>query len=130
LVNLVIVYLDTHVAVWLGEGRVRRIGPKARRLLEKAQPLVSPIVLLELEFLYQINRTYVRARDILRKLEHEMGLQVCTLDFPKIVDAALDETWTRDPFDRLIVAQAKANGFAPLVSADDEIAAHYPRTVW
>jgi PIN domain nuclease of toxin-antitoxin system len=59
-----------------------------------------------------------------------MGLQICTLDFPKVVDAALDETWTRDPFDRLIVAQAKANGFAPLVSADDEIAAHYPRTVW
>ena len=130
MVDPVIVYLDTHVAVWLGEGRVRRVGPKARKLLEAAQPLLSPIVLLELEFLHQINRTYLRARDILRKLEYEMGLQICTLDFPKVVDAALDETWTRDPFDRLIVAQAKANGFAPLVSADDEIAAHYPRTVW
>jgi len=33
-------------------------------------------------------------------------------------------------FDRLIVANAKANGFAWLISADEEIARNYPRTVW
>jgi PIN domain nuclease of toxin-antitoxin system len=42
----------------------------------------------------------------------------------------LDEKWTRDPFDRLIVANAKANGFAWLISADEHIRNHYPRAVW
>jgi PIN domain nuclease of toxin-antitoxin system len=47
-----------------------------------------------------------------------------------VANAALEEKWTRDPFDRLIVANAKANGFAWLISADEEIARNYPRTVW
>jgi hypothetical protein len=42
--------------------------------------------------------------------------------FSAIASAALAEKWTRDPFDRLIVANAKANGFAWLISADEEIA--------
>jgi PIN domain nuclease of toxin-antitoxin system len=44
--------------------------------------------------------------------------------------AGLDEKWVHDPFDRMIVAQPKANGLALLVSADEEIRSHYPRTAW
>jgi PIN domain nuclease of toxin-antitoxin system len=40
--------------------------------------------------------------------------------------AAIGE-WTRDPFDRLIVA--KANGFAWLISADESSRQHYPHAV-
>jgi PIN domain nuclease of toxin-antitoxin system len=47
-----------------------------------------------------------------------------------VVQAARDEKWTRDPFDRLIVAHAKINGLAPLLSADEQIARHYARTLW
>ena len=54
----------------------------------------------------------------------------CDIPFATIASAALDEKWTRDPFDRLIVANAKANGFAWLISADEAIRKHYPRTVW
>ncbi|MDQ1473147.1 MAG: hypothetical protein QOJ99_4627, partial [Bryobacterales bacterium] len=42
----------------------------------------------------------------------------------------LFETWTRDPFDLMIVSHAKANGYAPLVTADESIRAHYPKAVW
>jgi PIN domain nuclease of toxin-antitoxin system len=38
--------------------------------------------------------------------------------------------WTRDPFDRLIVAQAKANDGAGLVMADTVIRKHYAGAVW
>jgi hypothetical protein len=37
------------------------------------------------------------------------------------METALDEGWTRDPFDRVIVAQARTNGYAPLVSSNEEI---------
>jgi PIN domain nuclease of toxin-antitoxin system len=88
------------------------------------------MVVLELGLVYEIGRIKQSARDIHRKVQHELGIRVCELPFAKVSEAALDEKWTRDPFDRIIVAQAKANGLAWLISADEQIAKHYPRTVW
>ena len=88
------------------------------------------MVLLELEYLYELKRIRLPARDLFQKVAHETGLRLCDLPFPTIVGSSLDEKWTRDPFDRLIVANAKANGFASLISADEEIWRHYPRTIW
>jgi len=88
------------------------------------------MVLLELEYMSEVGRSALRAQDVLRKLEQELGVAVCDLPFADVARAALDEKWTRDPFDRIIVAQARLNGLAPLISSDEEIAEHYPRTVW
>lgn len=123
-------YLDTHVVVWLAAGQVHRIPPPARAVLESAPLLISPMVELELEYLYEIKRLRLRSGDVVRKLEFEIGLSVCKLPFAEVARLAVDENWTRDPFDRMIVAQARAAGLALLVSADTEIAAHYPRAVW
>ena len=124
-----IAYLDTHTASRLAHGRAR-IGRDAARLIQRAELLVSPMVLVELEYLYEIGRLTLPGKDILRKLEHELGLLLCDLPFADVARAALDEKWTRDAFDRIIVAQARLNGLAPLISSDEEIAEHYPRTVW
>lgn len=125
-----IAYLDTNVVVWLAQGSLNRISPAATGLLERADPLISPIVLVELEYLHEMNRIKLPARDVLLKVEHELGIRVCELPFARVAGVVLDEKWTRDPFDRTIVAQAKANGLAPLVSSDEEIRRHYPRAVW
>jgi PIN domain nuclease of toxin-antitoxin system len=122
-------YLDTHTAMRLASGR-GQIGRDAARLIRKAELLASPMVLVEIEYLFEIGRIRSPAKDVLRKLEHELGLRLCDLPFAEVVKAALDEKWTRDAFDRMIVAQAKVNGLAPLISADEEIAKHYARTVW
>jgi PIN domain nuclease of toxin-antitoxin system len=42
---------------------------------------------------------------------------------------AVHEKWTRDPLDRLIVANAKANGFAWLITEDQRMHAHYSRAL-
>jgi PIN domain nuclease of toxin-antitoxin system len=78
----------------------------------------------------KIKRSKLPARDIQRKVEHELGVRLCDLPFSTVANAALDEKWTRDPFDRIIVANAKAKGFAWLISADESMRRHYPRTVW
>lgn len=124
------VYLDTHVVVWLATGKLEQISERARNLIEAADLRLSPVVLLELEYLHELKRIRLRSRDLFLKVAHETGLQLCELSFPSVADAALDEKWTRDPFDRVIVAHAKANGFAPLLSADEKIRKHYLRTVW
>jgi PIN domain nuclease of toxin-antitoxin system len=126
----VIAYLDTNVVVWLTRGNLRRFSKSVTKVLEQADLLISPMVLIELEYLYEVTRIKLSARDMQLKIEHEIGVRVCDLPFPLIASVVLDEKWTRDPFDRTIVAQAKANGLAPLISADEEIGRHYPRTIW
>jgi len=125
-----IAYLDTHALIHLALGRSRLIGREASRLIQRAELLISPMVLVELEYLYEIGRLKVRSRDIQTKLEHELGIKLCEIPFATVAGAAIDEIWTRDVFDRIIVANARVNGLAPLISADEKIAENYPRTVW
>lgn len=130
LVHALIAYLDTNVVVWLAQGSLARISKKARGVLENSDLLVAPMVIVELEYLHEVNRIKLSSRDVQSKIEHELGVRVCDFPFPIVASMAAGEKWTRDPFDRLIVAQAKANGLAFLVSADEEIREHYPRAVW
>ncbi len=130
LVHPVIAYLDTNVVVWLAQGDLARISQKAQCVLEQADLFISPMVLIELEYLYEVKRIKLPSRDVQLKIEHEIGVRVCDLPFTLIASVVVDEKWTRDPFDRVIVAQAKANGLSFLMSADEEIGKHYPRTVW
>jgi PIN domain nuclease of toxin-antitoxin system len=125
-----IAYLDTHIVLWLAAGKVNRLETRAKRLIETAELLLPAMAFLELEYLNELGKTKFPARDLLEKVQHETNLRLCELPFSLIASAALDEKWTRDPFDRLIVANAKANGFAWLISADEQIRKHYPRTVW
>jgi PIN domain nuclease of toxin-antitoxin system len=72
----------------------------------------------------------VSPQDILVKLNAEAGLTICDHPFPIIAEIALGETWTRDPFDRIIVAQARANGVAPLLTKDEAIQKNYSNARW
>ncbi len=126
----VIAYLDTNIVVWVASGKLRNLSKDAERVLKRADLLVSPMVLLELEYLYDLGRSKLRSRETQWKVEREMGVQVCDLSFGRVAAAAIDEGWTNDPFDRIIVAHAKANALSPLISADEKFAAHYPNTVW
>jgi len=126
----VIAYLDTHIVLWLAAGKAHRLEPTAKKLMERADLLLPVMAFLELEYLYELGKTKLSAKDLLQKVESETNLRLCELPFSTIASTALDEKWTRDPFDRLIFANAKANGFAWLISADEQMGKHYPRTAW
>ena len=123
-------YLDTQVAIWLAEANLAKISPKALSLIQVGEVRISPMAVVELHYLYEIRRIIVSPQDILVKLNAEIGLTVCDYPFPIIAEIALGENWTRDPFDRIIVAHAKANGFAPLVTKDEVIQTKYPNARW
>lgn len=126
----IISYLDTQVATWLAEGKPARLSKKASQQISSSTLLLSPMAVLELQYMFEIGRSLRTARDVQRKLESDLGVIVCQMGLPSIMHTALDESWTRDPFDRIIVANAKANNFSYLISADRLIQQHYPRTVW
>jgi PIN domain nuclease of toxin-antitoxin system len=124
-----VVHLDTHVIIWLYEGRVERLGKAARRAIESSSPVASPAAVLELEFLHEIARLKPSATKVMTSLAAEIGLQICDMTFRMVVDRALHEIWGRDPFDRLIVANAKAAS-APLATKDGRILDNYARAIW
>ena len=123
-------YLDTQVMVWLCQKQLDKLSRKAKAAIEESDLLISPIVLLELQYLYEIKKLIHPPQALLSQLESQIGLRLCDHGFPSVVQAALLESWTRDPFDRLIVAHAKAHGYAPLVTSDGDIRRHYSASVW
>jgi len=125
-----VIYLDTHVVAWLYGLGPGSLTPKVAQLLEEADDIrISPMVRLELQYLYEIGRVGQPPLPVLDALQSNLGLVMCDAGFPAIVRAAESQSWTRDPFDRLIVAQASLFD-APLVSKDVTIQANYAHTIW
>lgn len=125
-----IAYLDTHVLFWLCENQIQRISGPAQDAINQCDLLISPMVAIELAYLHEIGRSKRVSQDIVKQLREQLGLQICDHSFADVADTATFESWTHDPFDRMIVAHAKANGYAPLITADEDIRRNYGRAVW
>jgi len=126
----VIAYLDTHVAVWLHAGLVEKLSREAKRQIEENDLLLSPMVLIELQYLYERKRIGVRPVTLCNDLSTDFGIALCQYPFAAVAMEALKVNWTSDPFDRVIVAQATANHEAALVTADSDIRRHYGKAKW
>ena len=124
-----LIYLDTHVVAWLYAGRSELLSAPARAAIEQNPLLVSPMVSLELDFLKEIGRLRAGGLTILEHLRTRIGLELCDLGFAKVVAAASRVTWTRDPFDRVIVGQAAAGGRS-LLTKDRSIRRRFRPTIW
>jgi len=119
-----LIYLDTHVAAWLYAGRTDLLSKRARTLIDAEELHISPAVVLELQYLHEIDRMTVGANAIVQSLSAQLGLHVCDLQFAAVIESALEQSWTRDPFDRIIVGQATLNASA-LLTKDRTIRRHY-----
>jgi len=100
-----------------------------RELIESEEPFVSPIVELELTYLHEVGRVTEPAAAPLEALRRTIGLRVAEVSLRALARAASDLSWTRDPFDRMIAAQAIVAD-VPLVTADRTILANLPLATW
>ena len=124
------IYLDTHVVVWLHEEGGAALPAASARLIEETLDVrISPMVRMELQHLYEIDRISEPPLPVLDILESLLGLTICNAPFPAIIREAEEQNWTRDPFDRLIVTQAALYN-APLITKDEVIHKHYPQAFW
>jgi PIN domain nuclease of toxin-antitoxin system len=123
-------YLDTQIVIWISAGRMKKLTREALRTIESSDLLISPIVLVEIGYLFEINRLVKSPLAILDQLQKQIGLKVSDHPFPAIANAALFETWTRDLFDRLIVAHARSDGYSGLVTSDEKIRKNYSKAIW
>ena len=110
------ILLDTHVAVWVA-GSPGRLGPKTKKLIQTTIDVsVSSISIAELNMKSMLGAIKIPAN--LSEQFENANIQVS-----EFTSDAADEILRfgslakHDPFDRLILAQASANG-AKLVTAD------------
>ena len=122
------IMLDTHVAVALYEGRTGGLGLAARRAIDKNTVTISPAVLLEIELLFEIRRLREGAKVIAARLAEDLDIRVAAERFADVATEALALAFTRDPFDRLIVAHASLAN-AGLVTQDATLRYRYPKSL-
>ena len=121
--------LDTHVVVWLYTGETERFSETAVEGLETHDLVISPMVQLELTYLHEIGRLTVSGAEIVGDLVERVGLRLSDASLAAVVHAAASLTWTRDPFDRLIVADALVAA-TDLLTKDSVILDHVPIAHW
>ena len=124
-----LVHLDTHIVCWLYEGRSELLTPAALQAIESGLLQTSPVVQLELTYLHEIGRITRDGSYVLEALAKDIGLSVADVSLAQVMKIAGTLTWTRDPFDRMIVAHAMIAD-AALVSKDGLIRKHCDRVIW
>ncbi|MDQ1154000.1 type II toxin-antitoxin system VapC family toxin [Brevundimonas sp. SORGH_AS_0993] len=125
------IHLDTQIVTWLYLRKIRNLGDAAQRLLRRTSaPMISPFVIVELEILTELGRiSPPSVPQMIATLEDQIGLVQSEASMSAVSEAACRFAWTRDPFDRLIVANAMADG-AKLITADQMILRHFDQAVW
>jgi len=127
--QLELIFIDTHVLMWLHDGLTGRLSSAAIAAIERGRLYIPAISELELQYLHEIGRFRPTAAQAVRVLAEEIGLRRGDFPFSTVVAEALDLVWTRDPFDRLIVAETLVAG-GKLVTKDEAIRAHFAAALW
>jgi PIN domain nuclease of toxin-antitoxin system len=114
--------LDTHFLIWLVLGS-RRLAqfPWLKRYCPWG---VSPVSLLEIQFLYEVGRLEVQNPGFTDALLDDTRFIVDEVPLLALVRHAIGFSWTRDPFDRLLAAHSAARR-TPFCTTDRAIQAHY-----
>ncbi|MEI7055344.1 PIN domain-containing protein [Nocardioides sp. CCNWLW239] len=125
------IHIDTHVAVWLYAGDVGRFSDGARELIEAEDVAISPMAELELTWLHEIGRIKEPGSVVVGDLRRRIGLTTDDGYFVDVVALAaeFEFSFTRDPFDRMIAAQAKLAG-VELLTKDRALRDNLDFAVW
>jgi len=123
------IFLDTHIVVWLYAGLTTKLTDKAVSLIENNDVAISHMVRLELQYLFEIGRITTQPVEMITSLNRSIGLTINEMVADDVFTQALTVTWTRDVFDRIITAEAAVMNSA-LISKDKMILDNYPYAVW
>jgi PIN domain nuclease of toxin-antitoxin system len=117
--------LDTHLLVW-AMGSPERLPYGLAEMLEDPShtPLFSVASLWELVIKQGLNRADFNVQpSLLRRALLESGWQELPISANHVLAVADLPPLHRDPFDRLLLAQAKADGLL-LITADQQLATY------
>ena len=119
------VLLDTHILLWM-IGESRSLSAAARCILadEANELFFSPISIAEVAVKRQKNAALMPlSPDDVRFGAEESGVRELTFDSSHAVALTMLPTHHRDPFDRMLLAQAKSSGMR-ILSHDNRFPAY------
>jgi PIN domain nuclease of toxin-antitoxin system len=123
---------DTHVVFWATMERTR-LSPAARAALESEQNDVAVSVASAWEIAVKVGLgKWPEARDLLLDFERHMdeaGFEILPITVAHVRTAGLMGAAHRDPFDRVLAAQATIDGLV-LVTADSSLAGLGAACIW
>jgi len=126
------VLLDTHVFLWLAEDS-QQLSKAARDAIWDADRIVLSVASTwEVGIKHSLKKLWISEDDLQQALQQCIdycGVEVLPITFEHSIAAVALPLLHRDPFDRMIVAQAKAEGFA-LVSQDANIHRYDCNVIW
>jgi PIN domain nuclease of toxin-antitoxin system len=126
------VLLDTHVLIWWFENPARISRPAFRVMEDPGSDLVwSVIGTVEMALKVPLGRLRLPGTldSFLEEQREQLGLEILPVEQRHALRLATLPPHHRDPFDRLLVAQAMAEGI-PVVSSDPRFRAYDVEVLW
>jgi PIN domain nuclease of toxin-antitoxin system len=132
----VILATDTHALIYHVMGQHRKLGRRARVVFDRVESgrdtlLIPFTVLEEIMLLSEAGKVHLPLpfRDLVVSFMRADNFDLGVND-PQLLLEAAALTGIKDPYDRLIVAQARGTGM-PLITGDDVLQnSGLVRTVW
>jgi PIN domain nuclease of toxin-antitoxin system len=121
--------LDTHLVLWWMEGEVSKISERALAALgsDGMEPVVSAVTVWEVAIKRSLDKVKARA-GMLNEIERA-GVELLPVTARHADLVASLPLHHRDPFDRLLVAQATAENI-PLVTGDKSLRRYDIEVIW
>ena len=124
--------LDTHTFLWL-DGNPEQLSPKALAACEDPTNdlYLSVVSAWEIQIKHQINRLQleVALEEMIQGQQDTNAVNILSVELPHIYTLQQLPLHHNDPFDRLLIAQAKAEQMQ-LVSADGLFEPYLVDVIW
>jgi PIN domain nuclease of toxin-antitoxin system len=107
------VLLDTHMVIAIVQRKLAERFPRVQQVLSDsaASGFVSVASLWEIAIKMRLGKLQPGLPlETIPVYLQEAGLTILSIDIPHVITAADPEPGTRDPFDRLLLAQCKVEG--------------------
>ena len=123
--------LDTHVWLWLLDQPKRIAEPVFRQIDEASELLLSAASIWELAIKAQLGKLGAKATvgELRNEILNEMAATELAITANHALVAAQLPMIHRDPFDRMLIAQAQSEGVA-LVTADADVVRYGGEILW
>jgi PIN domain nuclease of toxin-antitoxin system len=125
------VLLDTHVLIWWLED-ADRLSARAASILANRQNAILISAAVGWELAIKVNLGKFKPSSILKGLERAIEQEAFSelpITLQAAVRAGLLPTYHRDPFDRILVAQAQSLSI-PILSADATLDRYDVKRLW
>lgn len=122
---------DTHVIIWATR-EPERLSTRARRLLESGETPVFFSIASIWEIAFKVNLGKLRLDATVREFVQAQvsnGFSVLPIEVGQVARVAELPLYHRDPFDRLLIAQALESGLE-IITADSAFDQYPIGTIW